>query len=257
MSEPLWSPSPERVSAANLTTFREQAARRYHRELLDFAALYAWSIEQPREFWPAVWSHCDVVSHRKWDTVLEHEDRMPGAEWFRGAELNFAENLLRWRDDRTALVFDNELGQRRDFSHRELYDEVRRLAAALRAVGVATGDRVAGMLPNMPEAVIAMLATASIGAIWSSCSPDFGFAGVMDRFGQIEPQVLIAADGYPYGGKRFNVLDRVAQVSQQIGSLKQVVIVDYLSDDPQIADIRGGVLWRDFIQMPDPDPLAF
>ena len=139
MSEPLWSPSPERVAEANLTMFREQAALSYDRELPDFAALYAWSVEQPREFWPASWSFCDVVAHRKWDSVLEHEDRMPGAVWFRGAELNFAENLLRWRDDRTALVFDNELGQRRELTHRELYDEVRRVASALRSAGVERG----------------------------------------------------------------------------------------------------------------------
>src|SRR4051812_45153132 len=210
MTEPIWRPSPERVASANMTRFLAAVRERRPpgaRAVRDFSSLYEWSVARPDAFWPEVWRFCGVAAEERpgrtpWDRVVVGLDRMAppdpvlGPRWFPGAQLNFAENLLRFHDDRDALVFWNEGGRQRALSYRELRARVGRVAAALAADGVAAGDRVAGYLPNMPEAVIAMLAAASLGAVWSSCSPDFGAGGVYDRFGQIGPRVLIAADGY-------------------------------------------------------------
>ena len=178
-----------------------------------YAALHAWSVERSEEFWNLLWEFCEVQGTRSGPTLLNGE-RMPGAQWFPQAKLNFAQNLLRRRDAGEAIVFWGEDRVRRRLSHRNLYDLVSRLAQALADAGVGKGDRVAGYLPNVPEATAAMLATASLGAIWSSCSPDFGVQGVLDRFGQIEPKVLFCADGYLYGGKEFDSQEK-AQVEHK------------------------------------------
>jgi acetoacetyl-CoA synthetase len=253
MSRPVWTPSPERVARANLTRFiREHAPH-----APDYAALYAWSLTRPEEFWPAVWRFCGVLAEQRasgppWDAVLEGGGRMAppdpelGPRWFRGARLNFAENLLRHRDDRPALVFWNEQGRRRVLTFAELHAEAARVAAALEAVGVGPGDRVAGFLPNLPETVIAMLGTATLGAVWSSCSPDFGAQGVLDRFGQIRPKVLVCADGYQYAGKEIDCLERVREVRAKIPEIERVVVVPYLRDPPDLRAIPDALAWQEF-----------
>jgi acetoacetyl-CoA synthetase len=256
MDQPIWVPSPQRVAAANLTRFAELACGRGALGR-DYESLWRWSAEQPEAFWPAVWEFCGVVAERDeagraWRDVGIGLDRMAppdpalGPRWFPGARLNFAENLLRFRDDRPALVFWNELGRQRALTYAELADEVRWLAAALRAEGVGPGDRVAGFLPNLPETVIGMLAAATLGAVWSSCSPDFGANGVLDRFGQIAPKVLLCADGYRYAGKTIDSLERVRDVRARIPSIERVVVAPYLSPAPDLSGIPGAVRWDEF-----------
>ena len=231
---PVWRPAPDRVARANLTRFTAR-----YRPGADYAALWRWSVEDPEAFWPAVWEFTGVIAEPRpggppWDRVLAGNGRMQppgspgGPRWFEGARLNFAENLLRHDDGREALVFWNELGRQRALSHAELRREVARFAQALAASGVRPGDRVAGYLPNLPETVIAMLASASLGAIWSSCSPDFGERAVLDRFGQIRPRVLFAADGYRYAGKVIDLSERVARIAAALPETETVVVVPYL-----------------------------
>ena len=237
MAEMLWQPSPERIAGANVTRFAALVRERHGMDTGDYAALHRWSIENRAAFWSAVWEYGAVIGERGEGPVLVDGDRMPGAKWFPGARLNFAENLLRRRDDATAVIFRGEDRVRRSLSFRELHDAVSVLAQALLAAGVTKGDRVAGYLPNMPEAVVAMLATASIGAIWSSASPDFGVQGVVDRFGQIAPKVLFSADGYFYGGKRHDSIGRLAPIAERIPSIERIVVVPYTNDTTSAADL--------------------
>ena len=237
MAEMLWQPSPERIAGANVTRFAALVRERHGVDTGDYAALHRWSIENRAAFWSAIWEYGAVIGERGEGPVLVDGDRMPGAKWFPGARLNFAENLLRRRDDAPGIVFRGEDRVRRSLSFRELHDAVSVLAQALRAAGVAKGDRVAGYLPNMPEAVVAMLATASIGAIWSSASPDFGVQGVVDRFGQIAPKVLFSADGYFYGGKRHDSIGRLAPIAERIPSIERIVIVPYTTDTASASDL--------------------
>ncbi len=242
----LWWPSPERAARTQMVAFARHvdAARgvRYVREdgTLDFQSLWRWSVDHPEEFWSDVWRYCDVIADAgagggdPWREVVVGLERMAppdasrGPHWFTGATLNFAENLLRYADDREAVVAWNEDGRYRSLSHADLYALVARVASALRREGVGVGDRVAAFLPNVVEAVVAMLATASLGAIWSSCSPDFGVRGVLDRFGQIAPKLLIATDGYIYNGKRIDCLARVAEIAAELPEIQRVVVVPYL-----------------------------
>ena len=228
IEKPIWEPSAERIERANLSRFmrfvREQTG---NDDLRRHAPLYDFSIRQPERFWSLLWEFCGVRASGNFEPVLIDADRMPGAKWFPGVKLNFAQNLLRYRDERAALVFRNEWGHARELSYAELHQQVGRLAHALRAAGVVAGDRVAGFMPNIPETVIAMLAATSLGAVWSSCSPDFGINGVVDRFGQIAPKVLFTADAYPYGGKRFDCLEKIRGVLSQIPSVEKLVVVPY------------------------------
>ncbi len=237
----LWQPSSQRLADANLMAFLREIGQPNYR------SLYQWSIDHPLDFWPAVWRFTGVQASCLWDDVLLDGDRMPGARWFPGARLNFAENLLRDRDERIALVFWNEQGRQRQMTFAELYAQVARLADALRRQGVTVGDRVAGFLPNLPETIVAMLATTSLGAIWSSCSPDFGLEGILDRFGQIEPKVLLAADAYLYNGREHDCLTRVRHVAEQIGSITRTVVIPYRSPAPDLVGFKNGVLWDDFL----------
>ncbi|MEM9598397.1 MAG: acetoacetate--CoA ligase, partial [Acidobacteriota bacterium] len=254
--EPEWTPSAERVEAANLTRFLRVVAAR-EPSVEDYPSLWRWSVENPAAFWREVWEFCGVLAAGGPTETVIDLDRMPGARWFPGARLNFAENLLRHGDDREALVFWNEEGRRGAYTYAELRAEVARLASALRHQGVVPGDRVAGFLPNMPHAVIAMLATASLGATWSSCSPDFGVKGVLDRFGQIRPRVLFCADGYRFGGKTFDSLERVAQVASAIPEIERVVVVPYLDPEPDLGPVRDAVDWGGFLGSGPPEPLTF
>ena len=219
MTEPLWTPSPDRIRDANLTRYLTAIRDRHGLEFADYAALHRWSVENREAFWVSVWDFCGIVAETRGATVLADGDRMPGARWFPDARLNFAENLLRRRDGGPAMIFRGEDRVRGTVSRAGLYDLVSRLARAFEAAGVAEGDRVAGYLPNVPEAIAAMLAAASIGAVWSSCSPDFGVAGMLDRFGQIAPKLLITADGYVYNGKPIDSLGRVREALQRLPSV--------------------------------------
>lgn len=217
---PLWQPSAQRIADANLSAF---IAR--YRPGADYARLYDGSVAQPAAFWQAVWDFCGIVHHAPPRAVLEDGDRMPGARWFAGATLNFAENLLRYRDDRPALVFRDETGARRQLSYAQLAAQVGAMTAALREFGVQPGDRVAGYLPNLPEAIVAMLAAASLGAVWSSCSPDFGPGAVLDRFGQIAPKVVFVCGGYHYNGRPQDRRAAVAQILAGLPTAQHVVSV--------------------------------
>ena len=246
MAEMLWRPSPERIAGANLTRFAALVRERHGVDVGDYATLHRWSIEHRAAFWSMIWEYGGVIGEQGDGPILVDGDRMPGAKWFPDARLNFAENLLHRRDDATAVFFRGEDRIRRSLSFRELHDAVSVLAQALRAAGVAKGDRVAGYLPNMPEAVIAMLATASIGAIWSSASPDFGVQGVVDRFGQIAPKVLFSADGYYYGGRRHDSIGRLAPVAERIPSIEHIVVVPYTTGAPDVTAVEKAVLLDEF-----------
>ena len=226
-SKPLWQPSPERIAAASLTRFMAEAKARWHVDAKTYADLYAWSVSKPEQFWELVWEFGGVIGE-KGGRVLADGDKMPGARYFPEAKLNYAENLLRRRDEHDAMVFHGEDKVRRRMSWRELYDAVSRLAQALTAAGIKPGDRIAGFVPNMPETVVATLATAAIGATWSSCSPDFGARGVIDRFGQIAPRILFTADGYYYNGKAHDSLARVAEFLPELPTVEQVIVLPYL-----------------------------
>jgi acetoacetyl-CoA synthetase len=245
MSEEVWTPSAERVAAANMTRFlRERGFESYR-------AAWEWSVEHPEQFWPAMWDFAEMIGKRGDQAVIGLDRMAPpdhelGPRWFPDARLNFAENLLRYRDGRDAIVAWNESGRQKVISWNELHDEVARVAAALRERGVRPGDRVAGFLPNVPEAVIAMLATASIGGVWSSCSPDFGVQGVLDRFGQIEPKILFCTDGYVYNGKTIDLTERVSQVAGAIDSIEEIVVVPHRDRQPEVSGAPRVSAWRDF-----------
>ncbi len=243
---PLWTPSPGRVAQTHLARFMARAGG-----FRDFDSLHRWSVEQSDRFWDLLWDYAGVKGEKR-GPVLVDGDRMPGARWFPEARLNFADNLLRARDEREAIVFRGEDRIERRWTRRELYDTVSRLAQALAEAGVKKGDRVAGYLPNLPEAIAATLATASLGAVWSSCSPDFGVQGVLDRFGQIEPRVLFCADGYLYGGKEFETLDKTAEILARLPSVERCVVVPYLGRAQSV-----GVGLEEFVAPYAAGPIAF
>ncbi len=243
---PLWTPSQQRVAEAQMTRFMERVARVHRVPVPDYAALHAWSVANLEAFWREIWDLGGVIAEQRGTTTLVDGDRMPGARFFPDARLNFAENLLRRRDATPALVFWAEDQIRQTINYSQMHHRVARLAAALREAGVAPGDRVAGYLPNMPEAVIAMLATAAIGGVWSSASPDFGPQGVLDRFGQIAPKVLFTADGYIYGGKRFDCMEKLRAIAAGLPTLERVVVVPHTVDKPDLAGLARAELLSDF-----------
>lgn len=236
----VWQPDHERVRNTAMFGFMRQQS------FDSYFDLYQWSIDQPAAFWQALCDFCDIRFSRPAAEVLTQPGDMATAKWFEGGELSFTENLLRHSGGRAAIVFRAEDGKRNELSFDELRQSVADIAQSLRSAGVVKGDRVAGYLPNCPEAIVAMLASASIGAIWSSCSPDFGAHGVIDRFGQIKPKVLFCADGYSYNGKRHDSLDAVIGVVNAIDCIERTVVVPFSSQDVRVDDIRGGVRWNDF-----------
>ena len=246
MSAPLWTPSADRIAAANITAFARTLERQSGAAFLDYRSLYDFSLFQPETFWQSFWTFTNVRGTMG-ERVVEGFDRMPGARFFPDAHLNFAENLLRRTDDRPAILFTGESGAQRAVSGRELYLAVGRFAAALRDRGVVAGDRVAAVIPNIPEAVVAALGTAAVGAVWSSCSPDFGVQGVVDRFGQIEPKVLITADGHVYAGRRHDSLAKARQVVDAIPSIRTTVVIPFVGEAPGLDGLRGAVLWNDAV----------
>ncbi len=245
MSQPMWTPDAERAAQTAMARFMREAGH------ADYASLHRWSVAHAEEFWNRLWDFCGVIGERGGATLVDG-GRMPGARWFPQARLNFAENLLRGRGRGDAIVFWGEERIKRRLSHDQLHALVSRLAQALADAGVKKGDRVAGYLPNLPESTAAMLATASLGAVWSSCSPDFGVQGVLDRFGQIEPKVLLVADAYLYGGKEFDCQEKAAAVLERLPSVEECVVVDYLG-----RPASAGTPLDEFLEPFEAAPLAF
>ncbi|MDE1943351.1 MAG: acetoacetate--CoA ligase, partial [Betaproteobacteria bacterium] len=240
---PLWTPHPEIAERTRMARFMRRAGHGCYEEL------WHWSVDHPEAFWKALWDDCGVIG-TPGSRILANPEQMPGASWFPDARLNYAENLLRATDGE-ALVFWGEDKVRRRWSHAELRREVSRFQSLLREAGVREGDRVAGYLPNLPETLAAMLATTALGAIWSSASPDFGVQGVLDRFGQIEPKVLVCVDGYWYNGKAVDCMEKNAEVARCLPSLAATVVVPYLSDSPDLGSMPGAMAWN---RLPEPAP---
>ena len=254
---PLWSPSPERIATSRIMGFIAEVNRRHRLDLKTYRDLHAWSIEQRGAFWSLMWDFGGVIGDKGARMVIDSET-MPGAKFFPDAKLNFAENLLRRADEGAAIVFRGEDKAASEFTWAQLQALVSRLQQAMKASGVGVGDRVAAMLPNIPEAVAAMLAATSIGAIWSSCSPDFGERGVLDRFGQIEPKLFITADAYWYNGKQVRILDKLKTIVAQLGSAATVVVVPYLGEAGAVAsELPRAVTLEDYLKPVAPRPIAY
>ncbi len=247
MGKLLWEPSEERKINANITKFMDFVNKRYGQDFHSYNQLYDWSINKIPDFWASVWDFVGIKASKDYDVVIDDVNKMPGAKWFVGARLNFAENLLRYRDDHIAFIFKGETQKSVRMSYAELYDSVARLAKSLRELGVAPGDRVVGYMPNMIETAVAMLAATSTGAVWSSSATDIGPGAAVERFGQIEPKVLFTADGYYYKGKTFRTLPNAAKVAQGIPSIEKVVVVPYTEDKPDISEIPNSVHYDDFL----------
>ncbi len=220
--------------------------KKFGEDFQEYGALYDWSVDNIPEFWASMWEFAGIKASRPYNEIIDDVTKMPGAKWFSGAELNFAENLLRFRDNNVALIFKGEDQPARRMTYSELYVAVARLAASLKEMGIQPGDRAVGFMPNMPETIIAMLAATSLGATWSSCSPDFGIKGVLDRFGQIKPRVLFTANGYSFKGRKFDSLERISNILKQLPSIEKVVVVPYTEDDPDIGSVPNAVLYDDF-----------
>jgi acetoacetyl-CoA synthetase len=243
----LWKPSDTYRKNSSMYGFLKRMAEKNNLANSEYHTIHRWSVEHPDRFWAEIWDFCRIKYSKPYDEVVDDPQKMPGAKWFNGAKLNFAENLLKRKDDYKALIFWGEDSVRNEFTYFELYEAVRKTAAGLRRLGVKTGDRVAAFMPNMPETIIAMLATTSIGAIWSSTSPDFGTKGVLDRFSQIEPKVIFAADGYFYKGKRFNTQDKLKEILQDLQSLEYVVMIDYIGER-DLRLIPNSIGWENLSQ---------
>jgi len=246
MAKILWQPSEERIKQTNMYRFIQFVNDRYGLDFREYQELYQWSVTRISDFWAAMWDFAEIRFSKPYDKVIDDFNKMPGAQWFDGARLNFAENLLRYRDERIAIIFKGETQPTVRITYAKLYDEVARVAASLKALGIQPGDRVVGFMPNMPQTIIAMLAATSLGATWSSCSPDFGIKGVMDRFGQITPKVLFTANGYLFKGKPLDSLERISEIVKKIPSIKKMVVVPYTQTDPDISKFDNAVLFDDF-----------
>jgi acetoacetyl-CoA synthetase len=247
MGKLLWQPTQEQIEQSNMYRYMQVVNQRYDQRFESYDDLYRWSVEAIPDFWASIWDFMAVRASQPYERVLDDVTKMPGARWFEGARLNFAENLLRYRDDRTALIFKGESQPVQRMTYAELFSAVSRVASALRECGVTVGDRVVGFMPNMPHAIIAMLAATSLGATWSSCSPDFGIKGVLDRFGQIKPKVLFSANGYSFKGKSIDCLVRIRQILAQLPSIERVVVVPYTEPTPDIGDVPHAVSYDAFI----------
>jgi len=250
----LWTPPyPEQTQMAQ---FLQRVNTNNQLKLSSYEEFHNWSVRHVSEFWNQFWDYSNIIHSAPYHQVVDDEKKMPGAKWFPGSKLNYAENLLKYRDNRPAIHFKGEGQPTQTYSYSDLYNEVEQLAHSLRELGVKKGDRVAGFIPNMPQAIIAMLATASIGAIWSSSSPDFGIKGVLDRFTQIEPKVIFAANGYYYNGKSFDSLDKLSNILKSLPSIEKVIIVGYSENKPQVSHIDNAVHYSEFLST-SPEPLIF
>jgi len=247
MKKPLWIPSEENIKKANITRFISLVNKRYSLKIASYDGLYRWSVENIEDFWKAIWEFGEIRASRGFDVVVDDPIRFPGARWFIGARLNFAENLLRFRDDHLAFIFRGETRKLAKMTYAELYSSVASLAKPLSESGVTPGDRIAAYMPNLMETAIAMLAAASTGAVWSSCGAELGPVAVLDRLGQIEPKILFTVDGYIYKGKTFNLLPNVKRIVSRLPSLKKVIVVSCMEEKPDISYIPNSILYNDFI----------
>jgi len=247
MAKMLWKPSEKRIKDSNMYKFMVFINEKYGTDFSEYRSLYKWSIDNIPEFWASFWDYANIKYSKSYDTVIDDPNKMPGAKWFEGARLNFAENLLKYRDDHTALIFRGETQKTSKMTYAGLYDSVARLAKSLRGAGVSPGDRVVAYMPNMNETAIAMLAATSIGATWASCATDIGSGAVLDRFGQIEPKILFAVNGYFYKGKAFNSLSNVAEIAKGMPSVEKVIVVSYTEEKPDISNIPNAIYYKDFL----------
>ncbi len=253
---PLWIPTEARKQQAAMTHFMRRVNEAYSLSVDTYADLYRWSIENISAFWATFWDYAEIKASHPYNVVVDDLDKFPGAAWFLGARLNFAENLLRHRDSRPALLFNGEYIKSRTMTYAELYDEVSRLAKSLRDLGVAPGDRVVAYMPNLIETVLGMLAATSVGAVWASCATDIGPQAALDRLGQVEPKVLFTVDGYFHKGQLFDVRHNAAQIASNIPSLRKAVVVRYATESADIGVIPKAVPYDDFIAR-QPVPIHF
>src|SRR5918997_42641 len=253
----LWEPSEGFKENTNISRYMRWLKDERDLSFDDYAELWEWSVADLEGFWASLWEYCGVEASKPYERVLAKR-RMPGAEWFPGAELNYAEHVFKnARADEPAILHQSELRPLGRMSWRELEQKTAALAAGLKSMGVGRGDRVVAYLPNIPEALVAFLACASIGAVWSSSSPDFGAGSVVDRFAQIEPKVLVAVDGYRYGGKDFDRVEVVERLQEEIPSLQKTVVIPYLKEEPETNNLRDVVLWEDLISEHEGAELQF
>jgi acetoacetyl-CoA synthetase len=257
MKQPLWKPSPDTIRNANVTRFIELVNRRYQKQIQGYFDLHEWSVANIPEFWATVWEFVDIRASKRYDRVADDLSRFPGVQWFPGAELNFAENLLRYRDDAVAITFKSELNPPVSTTFRELHRKVARLADALREQGVKKGDRVVAYMPNMTETAIAMLATTSLGAVWASCGSELGVGSVIDRFSQITPKILFSVDGYGYKNKPFPLLNDVRAVAESVPSIEKTIIAPYISERPDISTISNGEHYADVLSQSKSETITF
>ena len=256
MNTILWKPSKDQINSSQLEAFRLQVNSRFNLKIENYSELHSWSISNINDFWKAIWEFMAIKCSSNYNQVVDDENKMPGAKWFEGLLFNFAENLLRIKSDKAAIIFQSENADSKIISYNELYDEVEKVASTLRKMGIKNGDRIVGIMPNLAETVIAMLATTSVGAIWSSCSPDFGTQGILDRFTQINPKIIFASDGYFYKGKSFDSLNKLKDLLNHLPSVRKVIITPFVRENPDISSINNSLVWNDFID-PKPNPIIF
>ncbi|MCD4720292.1 MAG: acetoacetate--CoA ligase, partial [Desulfobacula sp.] len=242
--------------STNMYRFMNLVNEKFNKDFKEYASLWEWSVDNLEDFWATAWDFLDIKASQPYEKAIDDPDKMPGAKFFVNSKLNFAENLLQFKNDNLALIFRGEDSIRKTLTYNQLYDEVAKTAASLKALGIEKGDRVVGFVPNMPESIIAMLAATSLGAIWSSCSPDFGIKGVLDRFGQTRPKVLFTADGYFFKGKPLDSIKRIAGIVKEIPSIEKIVVIPYVSEEPDISALPNAVLFKDF-KNPDATLIEF
>ncbi len=254
---PLWTPAPERAKASALARFMRETGKAQKQDFESYDSLWRWSVQNPEDFWSAIWDFCDMIGERG-QITLSDPSAMPGARFFPDSKINYAENLLRRCDSHPALIFRTEQGAERVLTFRQLNDEVSRWAQGFKAAGIGPGDRIAGLMPNMPETIIAMLAAASLGAVWASASPDFGPQGVIDRFGQIAPKILVSVDGYYYGGKTLDILPKLREIAPALGNaLVKTIVIPFVSATPDLSGLRHGESASDFLTPFRPAAIQF
>ncbi len=251
----MWEPSKEWIKNAEATKFIDFVNKKYKLKIKDGKELYKWSVEKIEDFWAAMWEFGNIVSSETYDKVVEDINKFPGTLWFPGAKLNFAENLLKFNDDRLAFIFQGELKKPAKMTYKKLNNTVARLAKSLRDMGIKKGDRIVSYIPNLIETPLAMLATTSIGAIWASCGAELQASAVIDRFSQINPKVLFTVDGYYYRDKIFDTISNAKTVVEAIPSIEKVIVVQYVSKSkPDISDLPNSVHWEDFISKDEVKP---
>ena len=254
----LWEPSKKWIKNAEITRYIEFVNSIYKMKIKGAKELYQWSIDNIEDFWAAMWDFGGVIASKKYDKVVEDLSVFPGTKWFPGAKLNFAENLLKYKDDQFAFIFQGETKKTELISYENLNKQVARLAQSLRKMGVKIGDRVVSYIPNLIETPTAMLATTAIGAIWASCGAELQASAVIDRFGQIEPKLLFTVDGYYYRDKVFDIIPNVKEVVEAIPSIEKVVVVSYVSEGkPNLSSIPNAVHWDDFLSEEEDPKLDF